>query len=177
MAARLTVMALSSRWPGAVPPAHRGETRAARPETARHCARLTSPGFEAAPPPVSATALAEWCGARKGLCAHQPAAGKQPGNRVNFVVSSASSSERGGRMPGRRFASMLLPVPAGQSAARYARRPRLPPARGALPAGRAHRQNPKSRLPVEAHTACAAAAQWAPRPKDGALRHAQCARG
>ena len=62
---------------------------------------------------MRATALAEWCGARKGRARTSPPPESSPATEYILVASSASSNERGGKMPGRRFANMLLPVPGG----------------------------------------------------------------
>ena len=55
-----------------------------------------------------------WCGARKGrVRSSDEVAGSVPATECTLVVSIASSKVRGGRMPGKRFASIDLPVPGG----------------------------------------------------------------
>ena len=86
------------------------------------CARLTSPGRAARPPPTSAAIDALWCGARKGGwrtsgCSRE----SSPETEWMRVTSSASSGSRGGRIPGRRRASIVLPVPGGPASSRLCR--------------------------------------------------------
>jgi hypothetical protein len=76
------------------------------------CASEISPGRGSLPPPVKATALAVWCGARNGRTPHASAE-KRAASEAITAEASASSSESGGRMPGRRCASIDLPVPGG----------------------------------------------------------------
>ena len=72
-----------------------------------------SPGRGGEPPPTSATALAEWCGARKGRWPKRPASKPWLARPCSAALASASSSSIGGRMPPRRSASIDLPVPGG----------------------------------------------------------------
>ena len=56
----------------------------------------------------------EWCGARNGGTRISPPPGSStPATEWIRVTSSASSSPSSGRMPGRRRASIVLPVPGG----------------------------------------------------------------
>src|SRR5215207_8488009 len=58
-----------------------------------------------------------WCGARKGrTVASRPF--PIPAALCTWVISSASSKLGGGRMPGRRRASMVLPAPGGPTISR-----------------------------------------------------------
>ena len=71
-----------------------------------------SPGRGLLPPPTNATPLAVWCGARYGSMPH--VAGENlPASDAITAVARASSSDNGGRMPGRRCASIDLPLPGG----------------------------------------------------------------
>ena len=66
------------------------------------------------PPPTRLTADMVWWGERKGRVETRDApAGRIPETECILVVTIASSNSRGGRMVGRRFASMDLPVPGG----------------------------------------------------------------
>ncbi len=68
-------------------------------------------------PPTSAAALAEWCGARMGRWPNSLALNLPTSDR-SAALSMASRSDIGGRMPGSRWASMLLPVPGGPTSRR-----------------------------------------------------------
>src|SRR5690606_42139503 len=65
--------------------------------------------------PIRATSELLWCGARSGR--HPHCEGWKPYSltEATAAASSRSRSVMGGRMPGRRAASMLLPVPGGRS--------------------------------------------------------------
>jgi hypothetical protein len=54
-----------------------------------------------------------WCGARNGLTPHCRKSNPCALIEAMAAVSSASVSLSGGRMPGSRLASMVLPVPGG----------------------------------------------------------------
>jgi len=77
------------------------------------CASEISPGRGMPPPPMSAAPEAEWCGARNGR--RIQCAGLKPLGPSDCIAaaSSASVSLSAGKMPGRRLASMVLPVPGG----------------------------------------------------------------
>ena len=95
-------------------PARANSGNSSRKSTPR-CARLASPGRGAAPPPPTiAAADAEWCGARNGGTRIRPPPGAStPATEWIRVTSSAASSSSGGRIPGSRRASIVLPVPGG----------------------------------------------------------------
>ena len=102
-----------SRAARAAPRARRAGTPAARRGTARRGARARSRPAAAAsrrrpaPPPTRV-----WCGARRRA---RPSARARsaPATLSIAADSSASSSLSGGRMPGKRCASIDLPVPGG----------------------------------------------------------------
>ncbi len=83
------------------------------------CARLASPGRGFVPPPTIAAVEALWCGARKGgtRTSGRPV-GRMPATEWIRETSSASWSRSAGRMPGRRRASIVLPVPGGPASSR-----------------------------------------------------------
>ena len=77
-------------------------------------ARLISPGRGGLPPPMSPPAEIVWCGARKGrsvLTGWAPSS--SPATEWTRVTSRDSASASGGRRPGRRRASIVLPEPGG----------------------------------------------------------------
>jgi len=76
-----------------------------------------SPGRGMPPPPTSAAAEAEWCGAQNGR-RPQCSTRKQPASDCTAALSRASSSLIFGRMPGRRAASIDLPAPGGPQKSR-----------------------------------------------------------
>ncbi|MNS95357.1 hypothetical protein D3C72_1296130 [compost metagenome] len=77
-------------------------------------ARLTSPGRGLLVPPTSPAFETEWCGLRKGLTETRlPLGGSKPATEYSLVMSSASLKLSGGRMPGNRLASIVLPDPGG----------------------------------------------------------------
>ncbi|MNL96468.1 hypothetical protein D3C81_62870 [compost metagenome] len=78
-------------------------------------ARLTSPGFGTLPPPINPAPDMVWCGERKGLSRIKPcrASISLPAALKIFVTSSASLSDKAGRIPGSRLIIMVLPVPGG----------------------------------------------------------------
>ena len=77
------------------------------------CAREISPGASCGPPPTSAAAVAVWCGERNGRTPQLADATGRPSTDSIAAVASDSASLIGGMMPGRRRASILLPVPGG----------------------------------------------------------------
>ncbi len=82
-------------------------------------ARLASPGRGPGPPPTIAAVEAEWCGARNGGSAISGRPGStSPATEWIRVTSSASSGASGGRTPGSRRASIVLPVPGGPARSR-----------------------------------------------------------
>ncbi len=75
-------------------------------------ARVTSPGTGTPlPPPRTPATVAVWWGARKGGVGSAPRS--SPAAPQASATSSASPSSRGGRMPGRHRASIVLPAPGG----------------------------------------------------------------
>ena len=77
------------------------------------CASETSPGRGLPPPPISATALARWCGLLYGRCRQRERSRPWPLTEWMAAVSSASVSSGSGSSPGRREASRVLPQPGG----------------------------------------------------------------
>jgi site-specific DNA recombinase len=77
-----------------------------------------SPGRGWLPPPTSATPEAVWCGARNGRFFQFSILKPLVPRDCSAAVSRASSSLMGGRMPGKRAASMLFPVPGGPTMSR-----------------------------------------------------------
>ena len=76
------------------------------------CAKLISPGWGLAPPPVMAVMEMVWCGSRKGRFEiNPPSLPSLPATEWILVVSKLSPNDKGGRMEGRRLASMDLPLP------------------------------------------------------------------
>ncbi len=67
-----------------------------------------------APPPSRPASETVWCGARKGRTLSSPTPlGSAPATLWICVVSTASGKVSGGRIPGKRLASMVLPEPGG----------------------------------------------------------------
>lgn len=77
------------------------------------CASETSPGRGGLPPPARATLEAVWCGARKGRWRQRAGSMPRPSTEATEATSSASASASSGRIPGKRLASMVLPLPGG----------------------------------------------------------------
>ena len=76
-------------------------------------ARAIAPGRTMRePPPTSAATLALWCGASNGGRRASDSTGSPHSERIEATWMAASSS-RGGRMPGSRLASIVLPAPGG----------------------------------------------------------------
>ena len=76
------------------------------------CARLISPGCGKLPPPVMAVVEIVWCGSRNGRLEISPLPSPSfPATECILVVSRLSPNDSGGRMEGRRFASMDFPLP------------------------------------------------------------------
>lgn len=76
------------------------------------CARLISPGCGKLPPPVMAVVEIVWCGSRNGRLEISPLPCPSfPATECILVVSRLSPNDSGGRMEGRRFASMDFPLP------------------------------------------------------------------
>src|SRR3954469_15238906 len=65
------------------------------------------------PPPTRAAIEAEWCGARKGRRLDKAPSARWPATDWIMEISSSSRGARGGRIDGRRCASMDLPAPGG----------------------------------------------------------------
>ena len=82
-------------------------------------AGLISPGLAPRPPPTIAAIEAVWCGVRKGRAREMPPSSRRPAREWIIEVSSASEGSRGGRMPGRRAASIDLPLPGGPTMRRW----------------------------------------------------------
>ena len=76
-------------------------------------ASVTSPGAGSAPPPTRPDGEIVWCGARNGRCRTSPPPWCSPATEWMRVTSSASGRVSGGRIDGRRRASIVLPVPGG----------------------------------------------------------------
>ena len=74
-------------------------------------ARLTSPGLASRPPPMIAAIDAVWCGSRNGRRREMPPSSRSPAREWIIEVLSASCGVSGGRMEGKRPASMDLPEP------------------------------------------------------------------
>ena len=70
------------------------------------------------PPPTSAARVAEWCGASNGGTRDSDDTLVPDSDRI-AATSSASSSSRSGRIPGRRRASIVLPAPGGPDMSRW----------------------------------------------------------
>ena len=112
----------------------RGNSGSSSSSSTPRCARLASPGRGDAPPPTIAAVEAPWWGARNGGARMIGRPGRSvPATEWMRVTSSASSRVSGGRMPGSRRASIVLPVPGGPAsrtlcspaaASSSARRPR-----------------------------------------------------
>ena len=76
------------------------------------CARLISPGWSEAPPPMRATSEMVWWGLRKGRWwRSEMLRPSLPATECTFVVSRLSLSVKSGRMEGSRLAIILLPQP------------------------------------------------------------------
>lgn len=75
------------------------------------CASDISPGRARSPPPTSAAMLAEWCGARNGRLLVSAPPSISPATEAIMEISSNSEGDSGGRIDGRRAASMDLPAP------------------------------------------------------------------
>ena len=73
-----------------------------------------SPGFGMFPPPERPAAETVWWGARKGrVWIKEVFGGIIPAMECSFVVSMVSSNVIGGKIEGKRFASILFPEPGG----------------------------------------------------------------
>jgi len=78
------------------------------------CARVTAPGLpNPEPPPTKAGTVAVWCGASNGGTSLMPNERRVPLNERIDATSNCSSSVNGAMMPGKREASIVLPVPGG----------------------------------------------------------------
>ena len=110
--------------------------------------RLSSPGRTwPDPPPTMLTLLASWCGAEYGGRTSMPFPGSRvPAREWIAVSSSDSSSERSGRMLGRRSASVVFPAPFGPESRRW-----WPPAAATSMARRA---SPMPRTSSRSRSSC-----------------------
>ena len=103
---------------GAAPRGPRASTRPARPGTARPGAPGSSPrawaGCLRRPAPAAEIV---WWGARNGRAVARPPE-PSPATLWIRVISSASSNDGGGRMPGSRRATIVLPAPGGPAISR-----------------------------------------------------------
>ena len=97
--------------------AARGNSGSSSRNSTPLCASEISPGLGGEPPPTSATALAEWCGAQVGRKPHW-ASEKRPARLAMAALCSASGALMGGSRPAKRCASMDLPVPGGPDMSR-----------------------------------------------------------
>ena len=80
----------------------------------------TSPGRCMRPPPISPSSDALWCGVRNGARVISDApAPRVPATECTRVTSSACLPVSGGRMPGRRRAAMVLPLPGGPNSSAW----------------------------------------------------------
>src|SRR5262249_4640938 len=70
------------------------------------------------PPPAMPASEVEWCGARKGGPASSASRASVPAALWMRVASSAAEKSSGGRIPGRRRASSVLPRPGGPTKSR-----------------------------------------------------------
>ncbi len=75
------------------------------------CASEISPGLAPLPPPTIAAIDAVWWGSRNGRARDMPPSSRSPLSEWIIEVSSASAGVSGGRIPGKRAASMDLPDP------------------------------------------------------------------
>ena len=76
------------------------------------CARLISPGFGILPPPIIEIPEIVWCGERNGLLMIKEVSfSRFPAILCIFVVSSASSKVKSGKILGILLANMVLPDP------------------------------------------------------------------
>ena len=110
LARAITVSPASSGWRSASSTLGRNSGSSSRNSTPR-CASDTSPGRGLEPPPTSAAMLAEWCGARNGRRVASLPPSSSPASECTMETSSISSGDSGGRMEGRRAASIDLPEP------------------------------------------------------------------
>ena len=115
-APRATVMRRSSSgWRSGSRTLRRNSGSSSRKSTPRW-ASVTSPGRIGVPPPRSAASEIVQCGARTGRAVDERR-GRRAGPATLWiaVTSIASSSVSGGRIDGRRRASMVFPEPGGPS--------------------------------------------------------------
>ena len=117
-AAREIVMRPVSSGSRSASSAARGNSGVSSRNSIPPCASEISPGRGGEPPPTSAGALAEWCGARTGLWPKAWASKPCAVRPCKAALTRASSASIGGRMPGRRCASIDLPVPGGPMSSR-----------------------------------------------------------
>ena len=132
----ITTCRSSSGWRSDSSAERRNSGSSSRKRTPR-CARLASPGRGGFPPPTSPTSEIVWCGARNGgRTTGSPLGPSEPAIEWIMVTSSTSLRSSGGRIVGRRRASIVLPVPGGPMNSRLcppaaaisrARRPRSCP--------------------------------------------------
>ena len=112
--ARATVtLPSSSGWRSASSASRRNSGSSSRNRTPA-CARLISPGLGMEPPPISPDDETPAWGLLNGRVQISRSAPRAPAeSEWIFVTVIASASVSGGRMPGRRRASIVLPVPGG----------------------------------------------------------------
>ena len=115
---------VTARWPRTTTtePSSSGwrrASRAARPNSGSSsrnrtpwCASVTSPGLGGTPPPTRPDAEIVWWGARNGRFITSPPRAR-PATPCTLVISIASAIVGGGRIPGSRRASIVLPAPGG----------------------------------------------------------------
>ena len=70
-----------------------------------------SPGLALLPPPTMAAIDAVWWGSRNGRLRDMPPSVSNPDSEWIIEVSKASIADSGGKMPGKRAASMDFPDP------------------------------------------------------------------
>ncbi len=113
-AALATVIAPSSSGCRSASSAGRTNSGSSSRKSTPRWASVASPGRSPGPPPTIAAAEAVWCGARNGRTATSGRPGaSRPATEWMRVTSRASSSVSGGRIPGRRRASIVFPMPGG----------------------------------------------------------------
>ena len=112
----MSTLPSSSGWRSASSAARENSASSSRNSTPRW-ASVTSPGRGRAPPPTRPCGEMVWWGERNGRSrASSPA--PSPATLCTRVMSRASAKSGGGRMPGTRRASIVLPAPGGPTMSR-----------------------------------------------------------
>lgn len=119
------------------------------------CARLISPGCGKLPPPVMAVVEIVWCGSRNGRLEISPLPCPSfPATECILVVSRLSPNDSGGRMEGRRFASMDFPLPGAPTNRMLCPPAALLPMRVLRFPALLHRRNPSRNCSAGCRTLC-----------------------